>query len=506
MKTIPFFLFSAALLPTVLLPPTQADEAPAPSADELEELLYGERGRPHQETGLHACIEDFCSYINAASQLACLARARQLLEQDATSIHALDEDGQSPLYHLAFRRSASGDLYESERERYADFVALLLTHGADPLKRESFRGGACAADLLAAIDKGALLPLLRARGVALEAPPHVFEEKGLAEQLLDLPADAIRREEIAAAYELLASLLPPPGQSTVDLRRYENHICLFEDHLPELAAIVLPLLHRADAARTQQLLRAILLDKAARNEQHPVTRALFRNQIFEAEPAYPCPLAADELAGLATAAAAEGHPRLAHAYVHLMSLCPAAAPIEEQFCREDAAPALQAAAWSNRLRRAGLPRPGRSYTRPALGERLLPEDLGMELIEPLRLVHAVNNLGLAPEEMGDPFALFFDHPYLPLLPEMRAITEAGIDALRRLGAPKAADYLSALSDKGAAGLNSSAVCDAAGMEASFEAEIAMGRYIWQHREEIAAWLREFHKRVEQWRSGGVRAE
>ncbi len=458
---------------------------------------------PQQADTLDACIENFLSKSDEASQRACLECARQLLAQDASCIHREDDEERSPLCQLVL---LMGYVHPrgAELERYADFIALLLSHGADPLKPEGSSRIACAADHMAACAGGAVLPLLRERGFAVEAPAHVFTEKGLAEQLMEIPAAAIRTEEIAAAYELLASLLPPPGQSTVDLQRYERNHCLFSNHLPHLGSLVLPLLHRADAPRTQQLLRDILKEKSAWNEEHPVTLALFRNILLAKEPAYPTPLDVQELAELASHLEAGGQPRLAHALVRLMALAPSADSALESFCSEDTPLALQAAAWSCRLRRAGLPYLGSERAVYGWTEVLLPEDLGMTLIEPMRLVNAINGLCLSPEDtrlnMGNPYCLLFDHPYLRSLQQFRQQTEEGIAALRHIGAHKAAAHVAELLNTPETRQKSLLEPpSAASTEASLEAEAALGRYIWQHRDAIAAWQKEYNSRCHSFR-------
>ncbi len=498
MKTIATLFFAVSLLQPLA-------GAAAPSASSLPAGRAAHDGLPTaHDSGaeLHICLEKFCSYIEEGSQRACIERAKLLLEQDAACIHAVNSEGQSPLYHLVSRMCS---FYPSAEElaRNADCIALLLRYGADPLKAENSNGTVCAADLMAVCGKGALFPLLRERGFEVAPPAHVFTEKGLAEQLMDLPAEAIRTEEIAAAYDLLASLLPPPGQSSVDLKRYERRFCLFaESRLPRLCAIVLPMLHRADAARTQQLLRDILLDEAAWNEKHPVTHALFRNTVMEDEPAYPSPLTLRELADLAARMAATGHPRMAHAFVRLMALDPAAESVLDVLCREETPLALQAAAWSGRLRRAGLPYLGSDDESGVLAERLEAEDLGMVLIEPVRIMDAVNELALSPQHArhiyGDPYKLYFDRPYLKLLREMRERTEASIAALRVIGADMAAEHVAALlnPDTPMPGLRDEP--SAASVKASLETEAALGRYIWQHREAISAYRKEFDERVRAW--------
>ncbi len=489
--TLCLFAAATSLCAAENTPPA---EASAPGAANLS---------PRQAETLDACIENFLSKSDEASQRACLERARQLLAQDASCIHSEDDEERSPLcklVHFIRYDHARG----AELERYADFIALLLSHGADPLKPEESSRIVCAADYMAACADGALLPLLRERGFAVEAPAHVFTAKGLAEQLTEIPAAAIRTEEIAAAYELLASLLPPPGQSTVDLQRYEQNHCLFSNHLPRLDSLVLPLLHRADATRTRQLLRDILKEKSAWNEEHPVTLALFRNTLLAKEPAYPTPLDVQELSALAVQLEAGGQPRLAHALVRLMALDPTADSALESFCSEETPLALQAAAWSCRLRRAGLPYLGSKRAVYGWTEVLQPEDLGMTLIEPMLIVNAVNNLCLSPEDtrlnMGSPYCLLFDHPYLRSLQRFRQQTEEGIAALRHIGAHKAAAHVTELLNTPETRQKSPLEPpSAASMEASLEAEAALGRYIWQHRDAIAAWLKEYNSRCHSFR-------
>ncbi len=252
----------------------------------------------------------------------------------------------------AFRRVAAGLAQEAVVKQedklagHADFLALLLAHGADAYAPLGAFGKACAADIIAAH------PTITARFVELGAvppppPAHELTEGELVEQLTDIPVAAFRTEEAQRHFDLLARLITEPTPAWLEEPLLQRQAC----------ARALALMLRADREATQQFLmeQPAWRDPAAWEGEATAARGMLYalQKLGSDEHALP----ASFVAGAAQAMNAAGHPMPAHAFAALLQhdAGDEAGRFIEDFAQREDAPALRAAALTCRLHRLGLP-------------------------------------------------------------------------------------------------------------------------------------------------------
>ncbi len=169
-------------------------------AKALEALLRSPEGADIRRSMPELLQRNTKSMDGAEGELACL----KLLLQDATAEEVRGTAQSNPLFNIA-SRLPDRDSYSDERKaRFAEAMALLLKKGAAPHLPGGRYATSCAADHI--ITHGWALVELRKHGFNISAPAHHFTEEKLAEQLLDIPADAIRAAEIREQFDTIASI------------------------------------------------------------------------------------------------------------------------------------------------------------------------------------------------------------------------------------------------------------------------------------------------------------
>ncbi len=426
----------------------------------------------------------------------------QLLLERATAEEVRGTKESSPLFTLCKEMAVDGSRsHYSYGEEYARYIQQLLSKGADLLLPGGEFGMSCAADYLAA--HGIVRGELQNIGIAVDAPPHRFAAETAVEQLLDIPTQVIREEEVRQHYEAIASLFAAPTEAMLAHKLLYRQAC----------SKALKLLHQADAQRTQRLLMAhpawhdpacwqgdahtarALLYALQQNTQAPRQKQTTK----ELEPSQPL-LPADFLLEAARSMEQAGKPAVAHAFTRLLGCDEGATALVDQLCEDENTPLpLRAAAWSCRLQLHDLKR---DHVRekspmglPPLGtiETWLEKEHYIDReIEDYPILHRAVIAEKSARSISDeaplikPERFFYEpddsktHFSAPTEEEERAHT---IAALRQLGAPLAArlcgDPAPAEPEAAVAAMQ-----ERCGMvtAASLELEIAISRYMLKHRD------------------------
>ncbi len=236
-------------------------------------------------------------------------------------------------------------------------IAQLLRHGADVHRQDYTRH--CAADFIH--ENPDLLARLEARGLAIPRHPYTLRAEHLAEDLRELPW-----------------LANPPLETLAP--HFDSFALLITAHLAgELGherARLLKFMLDLDRERTVELVMQLPQWQAARGWTAE------ENAFFEALLETPgLVLPADWLRTTAERLCEAGAERCAHELIHLLARCPQAqaAPIAEQLCA-DPRPALASAAWSLRLKLAGVMQPGWDWADPPLRQRLERLENALEVL------------------------------------------------------------------------------------------------------------------------------
>ncbi len=321
---------------------------------------------------------------------------------------------------------------EFDRVDTADFIALLLQCGADAyapvgghgifVDRDSREGKACVADCLAADHE--VCKVLMKIGVMPEPPAHVLAADTLVPQLLDIPAAAFREEEVAQQAGLLQQLIAAPTVAQLADADDQRRAC----------AKALALLGRGDKDAAAAFIAALPAwsDPAAwagdATEARGMLYALQEDKLALQPPA-------TELVAHARAMLAAGCPAVAHAFLGLLAHDKAAAPLIAELAKEGTEPALRAAALSCQLRAEGLPT--LAEIADFFPHNRLPRDK-----EVLVAVMAGSSAGWRGFEdfqrLRTPERLFFTDYGRKDGDDM---AEPYAAALRKLGAPAAADFV-----------------------------------------------------------------
>ncbi len=362
------------------------------------------------------------SFSRESRQYDCL----KLLLQEATAEEVRGTAQENVLFSLLNREPESAfDGRHLNKPPYGVMaVALLLEHGADPLMPCGAFGMTCAADA-AARDRH-LQEKLRERGVTLTPPPHRFEADSLVEQLLDIPVEAIRHEEAAAQYELIASLFTAPTEAMFAHKLLYRQAC----------SQALALLYRTDTDRTMAMLKALPAWRDAAVWEGDAHAA--RGLLIALRDNKNIILPVDFLLKSADAMEEAGRPDVAHAWRRLLSQDKANENFLQQLCNEKRPLPVLAAVQSCMLELAERPTLGsvESWMKDQYsydGEYNKRVQYAIAAERSMRCVHK-----LAPLTM--PERLFYQpddsegSATLPT-PEQQAKT---IEALRHIGAPLAA--------------------------------------------------------------------
>ncbi len=383
-------------------------------------------------------------------ELACAT----LLLEHADDVDARHKNADTPLHTLA-----GHDKQEDEEETAlrAAYILMLLEKGANPYLPGNNFGKSCAADSLQA--RPELLERLAQEGHHIPPPPHDFATETLVEQLTDIPVAAVSRTEARHQWDSIAPLLTSPTEAMLAKGIHYRCACVN----------ALALLQKADAARAEALVAALPLwqDAAAWEGEAPATRALLfalqQNPLFS--------LPKEQLLSTARAMEAAGKPALAHAFARLLHRAPSSRELITQLCEDEQTPLpIRAAAWSSRVKLAGL---------PSLGEvDEWAHNKSTYRHDAVRLACRADeaDAGIThPDAVSCPERLFFEGE-----PDSDP-NEYAQRNLASIGAPLAAHLL-----KAAAPANLSAELAACkeryglAVAASFELEIALARHILKH--------------------------
>ncbi len=425
----------------------------------------------------------------------------KLLLSHATADDVRGTQGMSPLYILA-QQSANVSVFAGRRmksshsslkratdedrsqeltekqQRYLEFATLLLRHGADPLLPGGKTGKTCAADLMVATPW--VTEELAKLGFTISAPLHHFTPEALAEQLLEIPAQSIRAEEIREQFDTISGIFSA-SPAHLAPRSYR-----------EACTHALALLHGVDAPRTQRMLMALPAwheVTAWEGDALELSRGLL-NALQETEAVI---LPKEQLVTTARRLAEAGKPGPAHALIRLLARDASAAALVEQLCDEGTPLPLRAAAWSCKLemdRPATASEPRLNCGLPSLGKvkEWLREKQYIYRVDSKREYPTLYT-ALVAEDAKATLSRKPEHLYYEgRLEEENGIRcyedhEALLQALKTIGAPLAAE----LNGGEAAGELPAELTELNNrhgihVAASLEVELALSRYIWEHRE------------------------
>ncbi len=209
-------------------------------------------------------------------------------------------------------------------------------------------------------------------------------------------------------------------------------------------------------------------------------------------------LPAEMLVEHARRMAADGHPQVAHAYIALLERDSQAEGLIEELCSEETPLALRAAAWSERLKNAGLP----FLSKYGVPERLwvhLPE-LHPDVQKALRIANCLHmKATIGAEYYMNPERLFFEGCDAYLVEKAaQADFECMLADMEEIGAPLAARLLRAMKEtleESTAGEEHQASeltrPHGPATAASLELELALARYIWERRELFISELKKY---------------
>ncbi len=226
--------------------------------DALEALLKAPGGKQLvQESGsrmlAHAACNEFHAWkpanITSHGVVRC---AQMILEANPGCVNEVPEDYDKRPLHLATSWHGRHEMNEQNVVWYAEFVKLLLRHGADAYCSGDEDDQSCPADHMA--EQPALLAALAREGIKLPPPPHRLEKEKLYDQLFNMPLAAVSDEEVCEQWDVLASLFEeePAFKS---LSPYEVEDKSLDYCHYSVARTVLQLMDRADAAKAQEFRR-----------------------------------------------------------------------------------------------------------------------------------------------------------------------------------------------------------------------------------------------------------
>ncbi len=433
---------------------------------------------------LQGAVERFVAYDTGGEEMERLLRgARQAQAADPA---LAQEDADKALFLLARKLSRYAREGDWSHQVHVDFLALLLDKGANPLAPGGEGGFSCAADALAA--RPTFLKALAARGYIISPPPHLFREETLIGQLQAIPTEAIRTEEAAAQYELLASLFTRQAEA------------MPTDINTGLAcAAALRLMHRADAPRTVELIseHPLWRDAAAwerledtlhEGATHPRSHQL-RCLLMALRGTPELIVPAERAMKLAEDSAAEGNDLAAHLFIRLLGRDPMADERIEKLCADDGKPlALRSAAWSVKLQRAGLPclpscgifgQEGANVAGWLSGKYRAGNANDKSFVAPIAQALLAEKSGHGPGTIYFPQELF--ELSAAFQPTEGAQQERIAEALRAIGAPAAAARYDGLRHADEARRKELRADRQAATAASLELELALAKHIWQHR-------------------------
>ncbi len=408
------------------------------------------------------------SFDGEEAELACA----KILLRHTQSVNVLGASKHAPLGILAdsygrWREPIKKirDCHKIEQQRFVDFFAALTDKGADPLLPDGLFRQSCAADKLAL--HAELLQELQKRGYNITPPPHLFTEEKLVDQLVDIPTPAIRAEEAVAQFGTIAKVFAAPTPAMLTHEYYRS-----------ACAKALPLLHRADAAHTRALLMAQPAWKDVSVWQGEAQAA--RSLLYSLQENPQIHLPAEWLVESARAMETAGRPRLAHAFIRLLSPDKSSAALINELCEEHTPLPLRAAAWSCRLEQDGLPALGDIQS--WYNDRSLRNSGGYEILRRARNAEdSIGNLGNH-IPMQTPERLFFDSP---------ATVDEGeyvVKARHELNCPLAAHYCDAedtpMPEELSAELREFMKQHGMAAAAALELELGIAQYLWQHREKL----------------------
>ncbi len=233
------------------------------------------------------------------------------------------------LVQTMVRHPRKGPDAAREFESRAACIALLLRHGASPDARDSFWDkGATVADYIHSCPE--LADYLAERGITLPHSPRELREQSLVADLTAMPLYACPpTESLAPLQDALTALL-------ADARANQEK--------------VLRLLMQLDPARTAAQVAQLPLWQPGYNRtkaEQELVQSLYQFRVLTRT------LPSNWLVSTAEKLEAAGQARDAHSLIILLGLQPEAAPLVEKLCA-DSRPALASAAWTARLRLAGL--------------------------------------------------------------------------------------------------------------------------------------------------------
>ncbi len=484
----------------------------------LTRLMESEGGEAFRKSPylIHFAVESFCKA--PAGAVPRLQHLSNVLDTARLILQLPEPEARPPLDRCSALLELARHLPKPEGEPaawfaqqqplcalYADFMALLMESGADPLKREELDEVCSAADFISVCDWAQAM--LRERGHQVTPRPVILREEQLLRQLRDLPREMFTPEFIQSRFDTLALLFSP---TSLALPSRNMRVRELMDAF-ELYCDALGLLHQADAARTERLLR----DFPDWDNAHAwATDPLFMRAILAAlHDNEGIVLPADILVNAARKLAEDGQPQAAHACVRLLARCPEAGPLIEELCAEDTPLPLRAAAWSLRLQGEGLPflsneglplelsvldRDLQPFT-TSEGERL--EQLLKRPRQPLspilhRLLRIANCMHSYRMHGQLPFSihcyperLFFEG-YVGYSRDEKGPFPLTIEAMREIGAPLAAELLAdmaeALPDAFQPDPSQHELTRPHGRAtaASLELELAFALCVWENRESL----------------------
>ncbi len=416
----------------------------------LEKLLdSGATMSTPVRSALHATAEH-------PAQPGALECARLLLAR-GIDVDALNDEGATALYIAAHGLATADGASPAVTDSTCAMLALLLQHGADPLRccdADPEFPGSCAADFIAM--NPAVQEKLAAMGFSVPRRSINFKAEGgllLAEicraSLFGTPA-----EEIAPHVGMLAALLAPPSH---DLQ----HSPLY----PDAFGHTVRLLTRADATRAAELVAHLPLWREQEAWQAAEARTAALMEAILSTPELILPR--DALLEHARSMDAWGVTEVAALLAELLER-DASAEADIESLSADASPAIRAGALTARLLRAGLPAPRNGAVAEWMAERGITPDAASPALRRALLLTSLDKFWY-----GNMAA-----------DEVRALLEA----MRDIGAPEAAAFYGKL----AANLSNPEELDrltspgGAAEVARFELECATALFLWARREELLA--------------------
>ncbi len=377
----------------------------------------------------------------------------QLLLARGAVVDAINDEDATPLYIAAHNLTSAQDAPVAEVDATCAMLALLLEHGADPLRccdADPEFPGSCASDFIAM--SAPAQQKLAARGISVPRRAINWGAVGsarLAEicraSLFGTPA-----EEIAPHFDKLASLLLAPTHE-------EQHSPLYADSCGH----AVKLLARADAARAAELVARLPLwqEEAAWVNAEGRTSALMEALLSSPELILPRQALLEHARRMDTWGVTEA----AAVLVELLERDDAAEADIETLCSDGSLP-IRAGAQTARLLRANLPAPRNGAVAEWMTEHGITADAAPAALKRALLLTSLDKFWYGNMEPK----------------EIRALLEA----MESIGAPRAAAFYKEL----AANLSKPEELDrltapgGAAEAARFELECATALFLWAQRE------------------------